>query len=288
MRANGRTNFSGLGLRLGSAALVAALAACGGPAPTEPTADATSARGRAGQPDEIRFAGTVDLIWPGGKGMNAPDDDRYAQASLVAFHAVEAGTPGPGNFAYRVIAQDGSLHREIEVQITWAHVDADADTVRFLGEVISDTKPCGGSAHGGGGCSHDDGHDDGGCSHDDGHDDGGCSHDDGHDDGGCSHDDGHDDGGCSGGDHGEPGGPGGSGGHVNGSDCRIGQVVIGWALDGGTPAIAGDRISWKWFAPDAPKVLQIEAAIAGDTEIPWPCKLCEKEITGGNLKLHSH
>ncbi len=215
MRAKGRMRtITRLGQWLSSAALVAALAACGGPAPTEPTADPTTARGAPGQPDEIRFAGTVDLIWPGGKGMNAPDDDRYAQASLVAFHQVEAGTPGPGYFAYRVIAQDGSLHREIGVELTWAYVDVEADTVRFLGEVISDTKPCGGSGHGSGGCSHDDGgtHDDGGCSHDDGgtHDDGGCSHDDGttHDDGGCSHDDGtthddgHDDGGCAGGDHG--------------------------------------------------------------------------------------
>ncbi len=268
MRANGRRMLSSrTWLQLSSAALVAAIAACGGPAPTEPTADATSARGRAGQPEEIRFAGTVDLVWPGGNGMNAPDDDRYAQASLVAFHQVETGTPGPGNFAYRVIAQDESLHREIGVGLTWAHVDVEADTVRFLGEVISDTKPCGGPPQGGSGCEHDDGTT--------------------HDDGGCSHDDGttHDDGGCAGGDHGEPGGPGGSGGHVNGSDCRIGQVVIGWALDGGTPAVAGDRISWKWFAPDAPKVLQIQAAIAADEEIPWPCKLCEKEITGGNLMV---
>jgi len=177
-----------------------------------------AARGASGQADEIRFTGTVDLVWPGGKGMNAPDDDRYAQASIAAFHEAPAGDPGPGNFTYRVLAADGSLHREIGVKLFWVHVDVDADTVRFLGEVISDTKPCGGSGHGSGGCSHDDGgtHDDGGCSHDDGgtHDDGGCSHDDGttHDDGGCSHDDGtthddgHDDGGCAGGDHGEPGG----------------------------------------------------------------------------------
>jgi len=166
------------------------------------------------------------------------------------------------------------------------NVDTEADSVRFLGEVVSDTKPCGGAGQGSGGCSGDDGGcsgDDGGCSHDDGttHDDGGCSHDDGgdtHDGGGCS-------GGASTGEHGEPGGPGGSGSHPNGNDCRIGQVVIGWAFDSGGRGVQGDRISWKWFYPDAPKVVQILAAIDAREEISWPCNLCEKEITGGNLKL---
>ena len=293
MRANGRhcgalwAGVSSVGL-----ALAVAISSCTNPAPFGPDGDELAARGSAGQADEIRFSGTVDLVWPGGKGMNAPDDDRTAQASIAAFHGVEAGDPGPGNFTYRVLAADGSLHREIGVKLTYVHIDVDADTVRFLGEVISDTKPCGGPGHGddGSGCSHDDG-DDGGCSHDDGddsHDDGGCSHDDGddsHDDGGCSHDDDGSDGG--GDDHGEPGGPGGpGGGHVTGADCRIGQVVIGWAHDGGAKAILGDRISWKWFAPDAPKVLDIEDAITAGDEVVWPCKLCEKEIIGGNLKVH--
>ena len=260
------------------------------------------------------------MVWPGGKGMNAPDDDRFSQASLVAFPGVEPGRPGSGNFAYRVITSsppedcsschedppaatdqhpyvaEGMLHREIGVQIYYVDIHAEDAEVRFLGRVVSDTKPCGGSGHGGGGCSHDDG----GCSHDDGgtHDDGGCSHDDGttHDDGGCSHDDGttHDDGGCSHDDgstggHGEPGGSGGSGSHPNGSDCRIGQVVLGWAYDAGKSRTDTDRISWKWFYPDAPKVLQVDAAIASDGHVAedlWPCKLCEKEIIGGNLKLH--
>ncbi|MCL7937998.1 MAG: hypothetical protein M8860_12990 [marine benthic group bacterium] len=288
MRANGRASRGATrnGLML-AAALVVAMAACGSPAPTEPDADQVAARGRPGQADEVRFTGTVDLVWPGGKGMNAPDDDRYAQATLAAFHQVDPGNPGAGNFTYRVLTSDGTPHREIGVELYWVFVDADADTVRFLGEVISDTKECGGSGHGTG--EHDDGstHEDGGCSHDDDgstHDDGGCSHDDDgstHDDGGCSHDDGSSD-------HGEPGGPGGQSGHVNGSDCRLGQIVIGWAEDGGTPATSGDRISWKWFAPDAPKVLAIDAAIDAGEEIAWPCKLCEKEITGGNLKAHGN
>ncbi len=240
-----------------------------------------------------RMTGTVDLVWPGGRGAGAPDDDRTAQAEIVAFAGVPAGDPGPGMFTYRVLAADGTLHREIEVQLTWVgeeNQQTNPGEIRFVGVVLSDTKPCGGSgSHGGG---HDDGgtHDDGGCSHDDTgdtHDDGGCSHDDTgdtHDDGGCSHDDTgdtHDDGGSGG--HSEPGGSGGGG--VNGSDCRIGQIVIGWMMDGGTPAINGDRVSWKWMAPDAPKVAAIQAAIDAGTEIPWPCHLCEKVITGGNIQF---
>ncbi len=302
MRANGR-NFGALwgGVSSVGLAMIVVVSSCSNPPPLGPDGDELTARGSSGQEDEIRFTGTVDLVWPGGKGMNAPDEDRIAQAEIAAFHEAPVGQPGPGNFTYRVLAMDGSLHRGIGVKLNWVHIDVDADTVRFLGEVISDTKPCGGSGHGNdGGCSHDDG-DDGGCSHDDGddsHDDGGCSHDDG-DDGGCSHDDGddsHDDGGCShddgsdgGDDHGDPGGPGGpGGGHVTGADCRIGQVVIGWAHDGGTPAVGNDRISWKWFAPDAQKVLDIEAAIAAGDEVTWPCKLCEKEIIGGNLKAQGN
>jgi len=257
MRANGRARRfrtrSGLTL---SAALVTAMAACGSPAPTEPDADQVAARGRPGQADEIRSSGTVDLVWPGGQGMNAPVDDRYAQASLTVFHQIEPGNPGPGNFMYRVLAQDGTLHREIGVALYWAHIDPAADTVRFMGTVISDSKECGGSGHGSG--EHDDGST---------HEEGGCSHDDGSSD------------------HGEPGGAAGQSGRVNGSDCRIGQVVIGWAMDGGTPAVQGDRLSWKWFAPDAPKVLAIDGAIASGEEVAWPCKLCEKEIIGGNLKV---
>jgi len=285
MRAHGRHAKVCEKSLLGAAMLLLVAAACSNTTPLGPEADILAARGRPGQADEIRFTGTVDMVWPGGQGMNAPDDDRYAQAGLAAFPGVAPGSPSSGNFAYRVIAQDETLHREIGAELYYVNIDTEVAEVRFLGVVVSDTKPCGGSGHGSGGCSHDDGtsHDDGGCSHDDGttHDDGGCSHDDGtsHDDGACS-------GGGSTGGHGEPGGTGGSGNHPNGSDCRIGQVVLGWARDVGTPGRKGDRISWKWFYPDAPKVLEINAAIAADAEITWPCKLCEKEIIGGNLALH--
>ncbi len=309
MRANGRhATTLKWSATIGAILLMLSTASCSNPNALDPEGELLAARGRPGQADEIRFTGTVDMVWPGGKGMNAPDDDRYAQASLVAFPGVEPGNPGLGNFAYRVIASspsadcgschedpptgieqhpyvgDGMLHREIGVQIYYVDIHDDDAEVRFLGRVISDTKPCGGTGQGGGGCSHDDG----GCSHDDGttHDDGGCSHDDGttHDDGGCSHDDG------STGGHGEPGGSGGSGSHPNGSDCRIGQIVLGWAHDAGKSRTDTDRISWKWFYPDAPKVQQIDTAIESDGHVAedlWPCKLCEKEIIGGNLKLHS-
>jgi len=321
MRANGRWPVLWPGTLLGAALLLAAgMTACSNSSPLDPEVDALTARGRPGQGNEIRFTGTVDMVWPGGKGMNAPDDDRYSQASLVAFPNVEPGSPGSGNFAYRVITSsppedcggchedppaavdqhpyvaEGMLHREIGVQIYYVDIHDEDAEVRFLGRVVSDTKPCGGTGQGGGGCSHDD--DDGGCSHDDGtdHDDGGCSHDDGTDDGGCSHDDGtdHDDGGCSHDDgstggNGEPGGSGGSGSHPNGSDCRIGQVVLGWAQDVGKSKTETDRISWKWFYPNAPKVQQVNAVISSSGHVDeeyWPCKLCEKEIIGGNLKLH--
>lgn len=269
------------------------MTACSNSSPLDPEVDALMARGRPGQADEMRFTGTVDMVWPGGKEMNAPDDDRYSQASLAAFLGGEPGSQSSGNFAYRVIAPSlsadcggcheetptgseqppepdhGTLHREIGVRLYYVDIHDEDAEVRFLGEVVSDTKPCGGTGQGGGGCSHDDG---------------GCSHDDGttHDDGGCSHDDG-----TTGG-HGEPGGSGGSGSHPNGSDCRIGQIVLGWAHDVGKSSTETDRISWKWFYPNAPKVQQVNAAISSAGHVAeelWPCKLCEKEIIGGNLKL---
>ena len=289
---------SGCGLHEGRKWLVpmvlASLCACDGAGVIEPPLTESFSvvdGGRSGA--AASFTGTVDLVWPGGKGAGAPDDDRIAQAEIAAFLGVAEGTPGPGDFTYRVISADGLIiHREIGVKLIWAGLEDQAvlldgqevqleGDIRFIGVVVSDTKPCGGSGHGsGGGC----GEDEGGCSHDDG----GCSDDEG----GCSHDDGdttHDDGGCSGGGdtggHGEPGGPGGPDGKVTGQDCRTGQFVIGWMLDGGTPARNGDRVSWKWMAPDAPKVLAIQEAIDAGDAIPWPCKLCEKEILGGNLML---
>lgn len=285
--------------RLAAVALAAFAGGCGDAVPTGPDVQAayeTVATSTASQNAKVHFAGEVQVVWNGGQGSGpSAGADRTVWASINAFPSVPEGNPGPGNFNFQVRSADAegnvTVHREIGVKLTWAGLDeqtSDPSDIRWVGVVVSDTKPCGGSQHGAGGCGD-------GCSHDDGggctDDDGGCTHDDGgctDDDGGCSHDDGttHDGGGCSGG--GEPGGgePGGGGGHVSGSDCRIGQVVIGWAVDAATPALSGDRISWKWFAPDAPKVLEIQSAITHGTDIPWPCKLCEKEILGGNLVLN--
>ena len=269
--------------------LLIGFGACADAFPTEPELAAEQSSVAASRIDRgsVHFTGLVDLVWKGGQGAGAPAGAaRMAQAEIAAVPGFPAVKPGPGNFSYRVINADGTVHREIGIKLSYAGLEDQAMSpgeVRFVGVVTSDTKPCGASQHDGGSCEHDD---DGGCTHDD---DGGCTHDD---DGGCTHDDGTDhDGGCDGGgDAGghEPGGggqPGGAGGKVTGADCRIGQVVVGWALDDATPAVKGDRISWKWFAADAPKVAQIQQAIGSGQEITWPCKLCEKQIVGGNLKL---
>ncbi len=269
--------------RLLGIALAASLVGCADGIPTEPDRlwlDSVSAAGRSGF-GKVRFTGGVELVWPGGKGMEAPEaSGRVAEASIVAFPGVPAGEPGPGTFTYRVVNRDGTLHREIGVTLMWAGLEPQTTNpgeIRFIGVVTSDTKPCGSGGEGGG-CEDCSGEEDeacgGGCSGEEG---GGCS---GEEEGGCS--DGGDacEGGVGSGGHGEPGGGG-----VNGSDCRIGQVVLGWARDGGTPAVPGDRISWKWFAADAPKVQAILAAIESGEQIPWPCRLCEKEILGGNLKI---
>ena len=286
-----------LAKRVTCVALAAALAACSDGLPTEPDftpVDQWTLAGAGSRAGETHFTGSVDVVWNGGQGSGpTAGADRIVRGSIAAFPFAGAGKSA-GNFTFQVVDADGTVHREIGVELTWAGLEDQSlypGEIRWVGVVVSDTKACGGSQHGGGGDEGGCGDDEGGCSHDDGGtDEGGCSHDDGGtDEGGCSHDDGgtHDEGGCSGGGS-EPGGhePGGGSGGVSGQDCRIGQVVIGWALDGATPAVEGDRVSWKWFAPDAPKVLQIQQAIASGGEIPWPCKLCEKEILGGNLVLH--
>lgn len=279
--------------------VAAAGAACSDTPATAPGAEESemlAARGEKGA-DLVRFTGTVDLFWNGGQGAGAPNDtNRIAQGSLAAFPGIAPGSPGPGRFAFRVVnTVDSTVHREIGVELIYSHIDEALDQVWFMGVVDSDTKVCSDTPGGGG-------HEDGGCSHDEGSsDDGTCTHDDGttHDEGGCSGDDGEThDGGCAGGggEPGGPGGPGGSGSHVSGKNCRIGQYLIGTAYDGGTPGTNGDAVAWKWFAPDAGKVLQllpaIEAAVsAADptayaaVRTSWPPHLCWKVIEGGNLQL---
>ena len=190
----------------------------------------------------------------------------------------------------------------------------------MVGEVVSDTKGCAGNGLGGhdtdcqgGSCGgHDPGGHDGGCSGGDGddHTDGGCSgsdHTDGgctdtdHTDGGCSnpdhtdteHTDGgctdtdHTDGGCSGsdhtggssGDHGS-GGDSGMGNPLKGKNCRVGQIIAVKCHDGGTPAINGDGITWKWFSAEGSFVPSIF------NTSDWP-HLCKKTILEGNIRINN-
>jgi hypothetical protein len=139
----------------------------------------------------------------------------------------------------------------------------------------------GGCSGGSGGCASDHDHVDGGC----GGTDGGCASDHDHVDGGCSGSDGHDgghDGGCSGssgscGGHDETSG---GGNRVNGRTCRVGQILVGKAHDGGTPGISGDGITWKWFDADDPTLPSLDDITA------WP-HLCGKTILAGNIVVHT-
>ncbi len=266
---------------MGVCALVASgLAGCAGSGSTTPDPllpdQRVAAMGRKSA-RLVRFTGGLQLVWPGGNGAGAPEaPGRVAEADLTAFPGVPEGDPGPGSFTYRVVNADGTIHREILVRLIWVGLEDQQVTpgaIRFVGVATSDTKPCG-IQQGGGGCAGEEG----GCTNDGS----GCTGEEG----GCTHDDGRGCSGTVGTGGGEPGGMGGSGGRVTGADCRVGQIVVGWALDGGTPAVNGDRISWKWFAPDAPKVDQIFSALDAGQPVPWPCSLCEKVILGGNLTMY--
>ena len=175
-----------LAKRVTCVALAAALVACSDGLPTEP--DFTpgeqwtlaGAKSRAG---DAHFTGSVDVVWNGGKGSGpTAGADRIARGSITAF-PFAGGGKSPGTFTFQVVEADGTVHREIGVELTWAGLEDQSlypGEIRFVGVVVSDTKACGGSQHGGG-------DDEGGC----GDDEGGCSHDDGGtDEGGCSHDDG--------------------------------------------------------------------------------------------------
>lgn len=258
--------------------------------------------------DEVprpKATGSVEIVWKGGRGHGVePGMEKLALAELAAFPAQD-GRPARGEFYYRVLNPDGTLHREIFATVTDVFIDAGNNKAKFLGEVVEDLRICaGGGDEGGCGCDGggSEGHD-GGCS-DGSHDGGGCSDggcsdggDGGCSDGGCS--DGGDSGGCSGG--GDTGGcsdGAGSSGSGDGHDgacsgggsggggqpgrlSRVGQKVAVKLHDGGTPAVAGDGIHWKWFDPNStalPDMNDIESQ-------KWRC-LCKKTIIGGNLVVH--
>ncbi len=249
----------------------------------------------AGGGPRLNATGSVEIVWKGGRGHGVePGMEKLAFAELAAFPA-RRGRPAHGEFYYRVLNPDGTLHREIFATVTDVFIDAENNKAKFLGEVVDDMKVCAGSGEEGGcGCDggSDDAHD-GGCS--DGAHDGGCSG--GGDTGGCS--DGGDSGGCSGGgDTGgcsgggsngggghdgacSGGGSGGSGGGQPGRLSRVGQIVAVKLHDGGTPGVNGDGIHWKWFDPNSaalPDMSDLESQ-------KWRC-LCKKTIVEGNLVVH--
>jgi len=84
--------------------------------------------------------------------------------------------------------------------------------------------------------------------------------------GGCGgHDDGHESGDDTG--HG--------GGGAGGGRSRVGQLIAGRIVDGGSPGWA-DTVAWKWFPAET---------VTLDT-IPAMSMLCSKVVIGGNLVVH--
>lgn len=244
-----------------------------------PTAPVDCSPRRAGH-----ATGAVDLVWRGNGGPGDDGDSTRVAAAALAMHEADGQQPDRGSFVFSVHDEDGTVHRAVTARISGVAIASVDRRVWFVGTVVADTKGCAGGPGGG----HDDGcaGDDGGCSdgHDDGHD-GGCSGD--HEEGGCNGggggggcpDGSHDDGGCPDGSHDDGGMPGGPAG-ATGRGCRVGQVIVGKAHDGGAPGQPTDGITWKWFLADDPDLPSID-----DLE-SWP-HLCRKTITGGNLTVHA-
>jgi hypothetical protein len=212
-----------------------------------------------------KATGSVEIQWKG----KQQSELRRAFAEFDA-HAPFNSKPAKGNFVYRVLNEDYTVHREIIVKINAVYIEPATDKGWFTGEVASDSRGCSGNDSGG---HSDNCSDSGGCGggHDD--DDPG-GHEVSHDDA-CSGDDGDDhSSGCSG-NHG-----GGSGGQ--GSMCRTGQILAAKVHDIGSPGTNGDGITWKWFSPDTPN---LPAPPDQFTISDWP-HLCKKTIIGGNLTVH--
>jgi len=268
-----------------------------------------------------RATGTVEIIWPGGRGREIPPgEEKLAFAEITIFDATDA-SPARGRFVYRVLNADSTLHREIVAEIADAVVEFDAAAVASkawaIGLVVSHVKTCSGS----GACDGHDGGEEGGCSGDTG----GCSGEDDttHDGGGCSGggDMGGGDvgGGCSGEEGGCTGGGGdmgggdmgggdmgggdmgagcGSGGEtdgcsgdghtggvggVPGNEPRIGQIVAIKLHDRGTPAFTDDGDDSNDDGVTW-KWFLAETAPTIDTYASWS-HLCKKTIIGGNLTV---
>jgi hypothetical protein len=255
------------------------------------------------KPVSSKATGEVEIVWPGGKGrMPQPGEDKLAFAVFEAFPANVSQPLPRGEFSYLVMNPDMTPHRQIVAQLIQVTIDPAISKAYFVGMVVSDVKSCGG-----GGSTHDSGCD-GGCSggEDEGHD-GGCSGGGmegggSQDTGGCSDSgDTSTEPGCTGSEgssdlagavsegstHEEGCAGGGSpmpGGSVSGRGSRVGQVIVIKVHDGGTPAINGDGITWKWFAPPTTPA-ELEAWVNRDLVNNCP-HLCKKTIIGGNLIVH--
>jgi hypothetical protein len=238
------------------------------PFTNDETADLQLIDGNSGQNGKSapKLTGEVEIVWKGGMGMDSVQaaQPRRAFVSIEAFEP-EANRPGHGTCVYTVTDEIGTIHRQIVIDLEGARVDEATAKAWYRGVVVSDTKGCAGGS-------------DGGHSTDCAGDTGGCGEDHDHTSGGCNaggEDEGHD-GGCSG--HGGSGGSGGA--QVSGRNCRVGQLFVGRAHDGGTPGVRGDGITWKWFDADNPNVPTL------DDLSTWQ-HLCGKTIIDGNLVVHT-
>lgn len=256
-----------------------------------------------------------------GSGMSGVEKSAFADFSVFGTTPGEWGV-SKGEFSFLVVSGEDLLvvHRQVTAEVLVARVDPVHRTAQCVGLVVYDSKS---SIHGGGpgGGGADGGHEDGGCSGGgettegggctDGTYEGGCGGgaggtelemaESGHD-GGCgggcsgseeSHEDGCNGGGVTSGGSGSGNGPcGGIMARASGNSSRVGQLVFAEVTDLGTPAMEGDKISWRWFIAkdrdDDGQVDEIELALLADAVMKgncWP-HLCAKTILGGNLVVH--
>lgn len=218
----------------------------------------------------MKTTGTIEVLLPGGpahmtvnssqtngrNGKKAVKSITVTKRAFVSFEAFEATekAEAKGTFTFSIM-QNSILERAIEVNVMDVFIDPIEMNAWILGVVLSDTKPCGEPREHGDGCSGD---------HPEGTSCGGTE-DGGHDEA------------CLGEDHG--GNPSGGGVNPTGKNCRIGQFLAINIHDGGTPAVKGDGIAWKWFSGLDTNLPDINSV---DT---WP-HLCVKEIIAGNLDIH--
>jgi len=232
-----------------------------------------------------KATGSVEIEWMGGGKKSEMGNQPENLRAFFALNAQETKMApySKGEIVFQVTDQDLILHREIKANVFGVKVDTDQKKAWIVARVFSDTKGCNGEDGSDGhdsGCS-DEHTDDGGCS-DDHTDEGGCS-DDHTDEGGCT--DEHTDGESCADSHTDiesdhasgSKGSAGKGNPLSGKNCRLNQIIVIKVHDVGTPGIAGDGLTWKWFMEEtAPKI---------EAYSSWQ-HLCKKTIIGGNLVVH--